>query len=148
MTGIVADVLTSGDHPRGVKVRLRDGRVGRVQGLVAEAEGERGEAEVGGAEAGLGRNGEEERGRGRGGRGARGAFRGVRDVRDDEYVWDESRERQLGEYFAGLDLEGTPREVGVRDGFKSELVTCPVCTVFEGDERAVAFHVEQHFQDG
>ncbi|GAA5853353.1 hypothetical protein JCM3766R1_006948 [Sporobolomyces carnicolor] len=28
--GVVAERLTRGDHPRGVKVRLRDGRVGRV----------------------------------------------------------------------------------------------------------------------
>ncbi|KAK1237107.1 hypothetical protein MKX07_005986 [Trichoderma sp. CBMAI-0711] len=31
--GIVQDVLTSGDHPRGIKVRLRSGQVGRVQRL-------------------------------------------------------------------------------------------------------------------
>ena len=31
--GHVAQVLTSGDHPRGVKVRLTDGQVGRVQAL-------------------------------------------------------------------------------------------------------------------
>jgi uncharacterized repeat protein (TIGR03833 family) len=30
--GIVADILTSsGFHPRGIKVRLKDGQVGRVQ---------------------------------------------------------------------------------------------------------------------
>ncbi|KAF3106737.1 hypothetical protein TWF569_005318 [Orbilia oligospora] len=31
VTGLVADVLTRGDHHRGIKVRLKDGRVGRVQ---------------------------------------------------------------------------------------------------------------------
>lgn len=36
--GIVGELLTRGDHPRGIKVRLRDGRVGRVQGLCAQAE--------------------------------------------------------------------------------------------------------------
>ncbi|PNY29208.1 2-hydroxyacid dehydrogenase [Tolypocladium capitatum] len=29
--GVIADVLTRGNHPRGIKVRLRDGQVGRVQ---------------------------------------------------------------------------------------------------------------------
>lgn len=29
--GTVQDLLTRGDHPRGIKVRLRDGRIGRVQ---------------------------------------------------------------------------------------------------------------------
>ncbi|ORY45023.1 hypothetical protein BCR35DRAFT_34870 [Leucosporidium creatinivorum] len=32
--GAVGEVLTRGDHPRGVKVRLQDGRVGRVVGLL------------------------------------------------------------------------------------------------------------------
>ncbi|KAL8708567.1 MAG: hypothetical protein Q9225_007583 [Loekoesia sp. 1 TL-2023] len=32
-SGIVADVLTKGEHPRGIKVRLMDGRIGRVQSL-------------------------------------------------------------------------------------------------------------------
>lgn len=30
----MADVLTAGDHPRGIKVRLADGRVGRVQAML------------------------------------------------------------------------------------------------------------------
>ncbi|KAJ3299616.1 ATPdependent RNA helicase [Borealophlyctis nickersoniae] len=33
--GIVSEVLTRGDHPRGVKVRCVDGRVGRVQQLIS-----------------------------------------------------------------------------------------------------------------
>jgi uncharacterized repeat protein (TIGR03833 family) len=32
-TGCIADILTRGDHPRGIKVRLRDGQIGRVQSL-------------------------------------------------------------------------------------------------------------------
>lgn len=32
--GAVANILTRGDHPRGVKVRLTDNRIGRVQKLV------------------------------------------------------------------------------------------------------------------
>ncbi|KAK8118399.1 uncharacterized protein PG998_003025 [Apiospora kogelbergensis] len=31
--GVVRDVLTRGDHHRGIKVRLADGRIGRVQRL-------------------------------------------------------------------------------------------------------------------
>jgi uncharacterized repeat protein (TIGR03833 family) len=37
--GTVAEVLTSGDHHRGVKVRLVDGRVGSVQRIVTEEPG-------------------------------------------------------------------------------------------------------------
>ena len=33
--GIVAEILTSSDfHPRGIKVRLTDGQVGRVQNIL------------------------------------------------------------------------------------------------------------------
>lgn len=32
--GVVQDLLTRGNHPRGIKVRLQDGRVGRVQRMV------------------------------------------------------------------------------------------------------------------
>lgn len=35
VSGVVRDVLTRGDHPRGIKVRLADGRVGRVQSMMA-----------------------------------------------------------------------------------------------------------------
>ncbi len=33
--GVVAEILTSSDfHPRGIKVRLTDGQVGRVQNIL------------------------------------------------------------------------------------------------------------------
>ena len=32
-TGHIAEILTRGDHPRGIKVRLTNGQVGRVQSL-------------------------------------------------------------------------------------------------------------------
>ncbi len=35
--GVVRDILTrSANHPHGIKVRLRDGKVGRVQEVVAQ----------------------------------------------------------------------------------------------------------------
>jgi len=52
--GIVADVLTNGNHPRGMKVRLVDGRVGRVQRMISEEEARAGSKGL----SGLGRNGE------------------------------------------------------------------------------------------
>ncbi|KAH7082356.1 hypothetical protein FB567DRAFT_104947 [Paraphoma chrysanthemicola] len=145
--GIVADLLTRGDHPRGVKVRLRDGRVGRVQALVSGAEGEQGEAVVGGANAGLGRDGEGI-GTGSRSRGMRGG-RIERDIRDeDEYLYDENRvpDRSQG-LFAALE-EADKRHQEQRGGGgkeEVEIVRCPVCGEFEGDERAVAHHVEEHF---
>jgi uncharacterized repeat protein (TIGR03833 family) len=38
-TGKITNVLTRGDHPRGVKVRLESGAVGRVQSLVVGSAG-------------------------------------------------------------------------------------------------------------
>lgn len=32
--------------------------------------------------------------------------------------------------------------------FSSSSAKCPVCGVFEGDERAVQFHVSTHFERG
>ncbi|KAL1853216.1 hypothetical protein Daus18300_011864 [Diaporthe australafricana] len=37
VAGTIGDVLTRGNHPRGIKVRLTDGRVGRVQSMSAAA---------------------------------------------------------------------------------------------------------------
>ncbi|KAI9020610.1 hypothetical protein DFJ74DRAFT_643980 [Hyaloraphidium curvatum] len=39
VAGTVAEVLTRGDHPYGVKVRLDDGRVGRVRSILGENTG-------------------------------------------------------------------------------------------------------------
>ncbi|KAL8698785.1 MAG: hypothetical protein Q9201_006377 [Fulgogasparrea decipioides] len=36
-TGQIADILTKGDHPRGVKVRLTNGQIGRVQSISGSA---------------------------------------------------------------------------------------------------------------
>jgi uncharacterized repeat protein (TIGR03833 family) len=36
--GIVRDLLTRGEHPRGIKVRLQDGRIGRVQRMATPSQ--------------------------------------------------------------------------------------------------------------
>jgi len=39
-TGVVKDILTSAAyHSRGIKVRLDDGRIGRVQGVLSDEQG-------------------------------------------------------------------------------------------------------------
>lgn len=148
--GIVADILTRGDHPRGVKVRLRDGRVGRVQGLVSEAEGLEGEGIVGGPSANLGRNGEGGANAGRGGmRGGR-IERDIREV--DEYLYENRASTQDYGLFAALEEADKNHEqsrTNLRSGqpASDEIVVCPVCFEFEGDEASVAHHVEQHFAE-
>jgi uncharacterized repeat protein (TIGR03833 family) len=146
VSGIVADLLTRGDHPRGVKVRLRDGRVGRVQRIVSVEEGERGEGVVGGAGANLGRDGAgSSRG---GGFGMRGG-RMERDIREeDDYLYDESKVVTRNDGLFGALEEADQRWREQSGGGKKEhvdVVVCPVCAEFEGDERAVAHHVEGHF---
>jgi len=127
-----------------VKVRLRDGRVGRVQKLVSESEGQQGEAVVGGAGAGLGRDG----GMGRAG-GRMVGGRMERDIRDeDEYLYDEERTwRQPADVglFAALEAADRRHQGTDADVSGVEVATCPVCGEFEGDEAAVAHHVEEHF---
>ena len=118
--------------------------MGRVQKLVSESEGQQGEAVVGGAGAGLGRDGEGGGGMGRAG-GRMVGGRVERDIRDDdEYLYDEGRTRRqpadMG-LFAALE-EADRRHQG---GGGVEVATCPVCGEFEGDEAAVAHHVEEHF---
>ena len=143
----MADLLTRGDHPRGVKVRLRDGRVGRVQGLVSEAEGQQGEEIVGGPGANLGRNGE---GAATPGRGGRRGGRVERDIREDDvYLYENRAPTHDTGLFAALEEADMRHEQG-RLGLSQppateETAVCPVCFKFEGDEASVAHHVEQHF---
>jgi hypothetical protein len=80
-----------------------------------------------------------------------------RDIRDeDEYLY-ENRGAGIG---AGTDagylaaLEEADRRHEARRGLggqevlvKTATAVCPVCGEFEGDEMAVAHHVEQHFAE-
>ena len=116
-----------------------------MQGLVSNEEGENGESSVGGPGANLRRDGAS-----RGGGGMRGG-RIERDIReDDEYLYDESRLQGRSEgLFAALEeadkRHQNQRGRGGKVEEKVEMVKCPVCGEFEGDEMAVAHHVESHF---
>jgi uncharacterized repeat protein (TIGR03833 family) len=123
--GTVQDVLTSGEHPRGIKVRLTDGRVGRVQRMSSKDE-------VEGAQSGRGRAEE-------GGNGP-----GYYSERNDAG-------RSLEAYFPPEWRDG---QSGVRDQSQHqvdstieepELSVCPICYEFRGDEAAVTHHANSHF---
>lgn len=169
--GIVAELLTRGDHPRGIKVRLQDGRVGRVQRMVSE---EAAKAESEGL-SGLGRNGDV-------GMGMEtntslqttsapavtrvGGFTGRRygDFRLEEpdeppstglslsdYVVTKSKRRGRQKKQSDMDPDAAEQEVN-EDGNSmaasastTTVAKCPVCGEFEGDEVAVAHHVNTHF---
>ncbi|PYI07744.1 hypothetical protein BO78DRAFT_442646 [Aspergillus sclerotiicarbonarius CBS 121057] len=115
VSGTVAEVLTRGNHPRGIKVRLVDGRVGRVQSL--SSGGEAPEERIG-LDAYVTNSGGRQRGRGNRGRGGQGEGQGP--------------------------SQGQSQGQGHGD-FEYGIVTCPVCGQFEGDEAAVAHHVAGHF---
>jgi hypothetical protein len=122
--------------------------VGRVQRIVSVEEGERGEGVVGGASADLGRDGAgSSRG---GGFGMRGG-RIERDIREeDEYLYDESKIAPRNDGLFGALEAADQRWREQKGGGKKEeveVVVCPVCGEFEGDEKAVAHHVEGHFGD-
>jgi uncharacterized repeat protein (TIGR03833 family) len=139
--GVVADVLTSGNHPRGIKVRLADGRVGRVQRMTSEEEARAGPV-------GLGRNGENGQVNIQPATGSRIVNR-YRDVREEEELQQPATGYSLGDFLpAGHPLrEDTNTTLSTTEspaGDSKEQV-CPVCGEFEGDEIAVSHHVATHF---
>ncbi|KAH9213939.1 hypothetical protein DL95DRAFT_390063 [Leptodontidium sp. 2 PMI_412] len=170
--GTVAELLTRGNHPRGIKVRLQDGRVGRVQRMASEEEARAGSAGL----SGLGRDGEsggggliDEMGDGRSPMmGSQiGGFTGRKygDYRLDAPDEPPTPELSLEDYIVtkgnkknrrgknvqkiGPDPEtaddGPASPSGNESALKSATSVCPVCGEFEGDEAAVAHHVNGHF---
>ncbi|KAI0189736.1 hypothetical protein EV127DRAFT_340655 [Xylaria flabelliformis] len=145
--GTVQHVLTRGDHHRGIKVRLTDGRVGRVQSMAQ------------GAESGLSTQPSSE-GQGRQPR--------YRDARLDESLDAAPEQIDLGAYIVPSRRKGRAkkgRNANSDEADNSETVgpnnnncydmtadvppaiaTCPVCGEFEGDEAAVTHHVAEHFE--
>lgn len=117
--GVVVDVLTRGNHPRGIKVRLRDGQVGRVQRM--------GSAELAKPSSGLSSR--------------------YTDVRNETEFADELPARSLADFMPALggDVQPVQEEVAGL-ALQQEVATCPVCEAFEGDEAAVTHHIErEHF---
>ncbi|EWC46525.1 hypothetical protein DRE_04248 [Drechslerella stenobrocha 248] len=171
VTGIVAQVLTRGDHHRGVKVRLTDGRVGRVQRILDALPAATGTAGTTYGEVGGGANGgytetdvysdspratHGRRGRGRGRGGARGRPRweGGSSGAGPGPLNGEGEERGEGVYDLTAFIRDGRRGVRGRHSQRGRLeqqqesvqvARCPVCDDFEGDERAVQHHVESHF---
>lgn len=153
VTGTVRDVLTRGNHPRGIKVRLADGRVGRVQTLAtgpAQAE-EASTASAGDAQGILdtvlrsegGGPGQRPRREGGGWRGDDGNQEPPRqEVGLDAYIRPPRPNRRQRR---GVE-QSTEGGRASQDGpAGSETVTCPVCGSFEGDEAAVTHHISSHF---
>ncbi|KAG9549151.1 hypothetical protein KCU86_g18112, partial [Aureobasidium melanogenum] len=142
--GVVQNVLTSGNHPRGIKVRLSDGRVGRVQRMHT---GEIPPQEASTTPSSGSRNSRQPRERDN----RRSKFQS-RDIRLDQDGEAPAEEIDLFAYMkpakqkkkGGAKTQApVEEEEPIREA--ATTATCPVCGNFEGDETAVAHHVESHF---
>lgn len=120
--GIVQDILTRGNHPRGIKVRLTDGSVGRVQRMTSEITTTSKPADP--FRATIGRT----------------------------PSVDALPERTLADFFPSdqpVSPDSQPDSRQITDFTPlnmsdSNMVKCPICDTFEGDEFAVSHHVDEH----
>jgi uncharacterized repeat protein (TIGR03833 family) len=146
--GTVQNVLTSGNHPRGIKVRLTDGRIGRVQRMhTGEIPPQEPSAAPSASHTSASRNTRPPRQRDM----QRSKFQ-ARDIRLDEDGEAPAEEIDLFAYVkpakqkkrGGAKVkEPVEEEEVVKEA--AATASCPVCGNFEGDEVAVAHHVESHF---
>ncbi|CAG8088860.1 unnamed protein product [Penicillium olsonii] len=158
VSGTVSDLLTRGDHPRGVKVRLTDGRVGRVQSIgTGEPTHEAGDDTEG---TQPGEPGIQLRSEGGDSSGRRNRFTS-RDMRLDGPEEPSAEPLGLDMYIRpakgkkksqkaqaaqglGEESHASAKDAGAA-AQKPGSLKCPVCADFEGDEAAVAHHVAGHF---
>jgi uncharacterized repeat protein (TIGR03833 family) len=117
--GIVADVLTRGNHPRGIKVRLQDGRVGRVQRMNNGSQ----TAQVQMPD---------------------GTFDGSSRLDHGG----EPPARTLADYIPTLGDDSVSARHRAPEPSRVSTATaiCPICEAFEGDEIAVSHHVQTHLE--
>ncbi|ORY64807.1 uncharacterized protein BCR38DRAFT_408573 [Pseudomassariella vexata] len=166
--GVVQNVLTRGDHHRGIKVRLTDGRIGRVQRMSSSASASEQEPIRGGATSSAAVGGGVVASQ----TDAPWPPRAVappryQDVRLDGHFEPPQEQIDLAAYMvAPKKKKGkgrkTPKAQPAEDSpplnepsadpqriatdVASATATCPVCGAFEGDEAAVAHHVSEHFE--
>lgn len=118
--GTVQDLLTRGDHPRGIKVRLTDGRVGRVQRMGVAS----GSTTISSSLC--------------------SAQQFSSQPADNSNHSDGPPPRSLADYLPALGREPSPPPQAGKTTFTTATATCPICGVFEGDEVAVSHHVNEH----
>ena len=134
--GQVKDLLTNGNHPRGIKVRLQDGQIGRVQrmggGTTAAAAAPPSIASIATPSALAPRTVQPARGL-------------QQDYRYDGYE-DGPPPRSLADYVPEFVVKQPKGKRGkaAQPAPASIVAKCPICGDFEGDEIAVSRHVEEH----
>lgn len=148
VSGTVQDVLTSGNHPRGIKVRLSDGRVGRVQTMAHGGGPSQGGSGMDGAMQMPNSSTSGQRSRQRADEEWQAPPQGELGL--DAYVREAKPKKQgrgHGRQTEGSSA-GASEESSAMDApphTPAEVLTCPVCGEFEGDEAAVSHHVAGHF---
>jgi uncharacterized repeat protein (TIGR03833 family) len=167
VSGTVKDVLTRGNHPRGIKVRLADGRIGRVQSLASAATTSTNTSTPDNntldtpplTDETIPEDPRSDRHRRAFRPPRRSPFRDIRDEEQptasiglDAYLKPAKQRRSAkGKSQQGLDWASTP--AASSEACASPLPeslsvsACPVCGDFEGDADAVAHHVASHFDD-
>lgn len=146
--GKVQDVLTSGNHPRGIKVRMTDGRIGRVQRMDTEGSAADVSQQIDPQTI------DQPERRSAGGQTSHRSHRfksKYSDMRFEDNPEEPPSQYDLSAFVVkeakpkknkrGAAMQPTP----VPEPESSSIAKCPVCEDFEGDEAAVAHHVESHF---
>ncbi|KAG5943476.1 hypothetical protein E4U59_000347 [Claviceps monticola] len=125
--GVVTQVLTRGNHPRGIKVRLHDGQVGRVQRMGPEATAQIPATAISNKIA----------------RPTKSIHK-YTDIRNDLEHPSEPPSRSLAAFFPPSPGENTSDQSTAERSVTSAYVAvhCPMCDSFEGDETAVTHHIE------
>ncbi|KAL4944373.1 hypothetical protein BDV06DRAFT_187464 [Aspergillus oleicola] len=134
VAGTVGTLLTRGNHPRGIKVRLTDGRVGRVQSIWNGTPSESAPSLAMPAAAPRRRE-------------APASELPSDHIGLDAYI---TKPRQKGKRKGknGGDSEHIMEQLQEEENVQpSPTIVCPVCGDFNGDEAAVAHHVSNHFAD-
>ncbi|KAI2620730.1 hypothetical protein GGS26DRAFT_306984 [Hypomontagnella submonticulosa] len=170
VSGTVRDVLTKGNHPRGIKVRLADGRIGRVQSIASSLSSASSSGPSNAALAGSPTppTGETTDPLNRATPHAHGRRSRYRDARHEEPLEAAPEQADLSAYIVPAKRQGKKKknqqginepdssargedisnshEINPNVDVVSATATCPVCGAFEGDETAVAHHVAGHFE--
>ncbi|CAK7565963.1 MAG: hypothetical protein SEPTF4163_003893 [Sporothrix epigloea] len=136
--GIVQNVLTRGNHPRGIKVRLSDGRVGRVQTMagVHSPDTSLSPAVAATVHDTATRYTNDESPRSQIGLDAY--------IRTAPKQRKSRRNREISPEVAAA-MTDTSAEATSTTTEATEMSSCPVCGEFKGDEAAVTYHVATHF---
>ncbi|KAK3319516.1 hypothetical protein B0T19DRAFT_268685 [Cercophora scortea] len=155
VSGTVQNVLTRGNHPRGIKVRLADGRVGRVQTMATGTENAPAPSQQG-SDGRLGRPRPDQHDRDLPPPPRVGLDAYLKPTKRQRAPHPKSGAAASGSTAATSASSTTSDAIQDRQDFGDagdgatagdEMAICPVCGDFRGDEAAVAHHVASHFDE-